>query len=63
MVDLRSIGDTGVVRTAVLAVAAPLALIAVAAAIAGLGTVIFNTLWETTLQQQVPARARARVSS
>ena len=46
-----------------LAIAAPLALIAVAAAIAGLGAVMFNTLWETTLQQQVPARARSRVSS
>ena len=46
-----------------LALAAPLALIGVAAAIAGLGAVIFNTLWETTLQEQVPARARSRVSS
>jgi hypothetical protein len=46
-----------------LAVAAPLALIGVAAAIAGLGTVMFNTLWETTLQEQVPAHARSRVSS
>jgi hypothetical protein len=46
-----------------LAVAAPLAVIAMAAAIAGLGAVMFNTLWETTLQRQVPARARSRVSS
>ena len=46
-----------------LAVAAPLALIAVAAGIAGLGAVTFNTLWETTLQQQVPAHALSRVSS
>ena len=46
-----------------LAVPAPLELIALAAVIAGLGAVMFNTLWETTLQQNIPAEARSRVSS
>jgi len=46
-----------------LAIPAPLEVIALAAVIAGLGAVVFNTLWETTLQQSIPARARSRVSS
>lgn len=48
---------------AMLAVAAPLVVIVLAATIAGIGAVVFNTLWETTLQEQVPAHARSRVSS
>lgn len=58
-----AIGLLPVAPTALLAVPAPLALIAVAALAAGLGTMVFNTLWETTLQQQVPEAARSRVSS
>jgi hypothetical protein len=46
-----------------LALPAPLFIIALAAMLAGVGGVVFNTLWETTLQQQVPAHARSRVSS
>jgi MFS family permease len=46
-----------------LALSAPLPLIIAAAALAGLGAVVFNTLWETTLQQHVPAHALSRVSS
>jgi MFS family permease len=46
-----------------LAIPAPLALIAVAALLAGIGGTVFNTLWETTLQQYIPADARSRVSS
>jgi hypothetical protein len=46
-----------------LAVPAPLALIVVAAVVGGVGNMTFNTLWETTLQQHIPAAARSRVSS
>lgn len=46
-----------------LAVPAPLVVIAIAAFISGIGGMVFNTLWETTLQQHIPAAARSRVSS
>lgn len=46
-----------------LALPVPLVVIAIAAMLAGFGAVVFNTLWETTLQQQVPPHARSRVSS
>ncbi len=46
-----------------LAVPAPLVLIAIAALVSGIGNMVFNTLWETTLQQHIPAAARSRVSS
>jgi predicted MFS family arabinose efflux permease len=45
------------------AIPAPLALIAVAALMSGVGGMAFNTLWETTLQQYIPADARSRVSA
>ncbi len=46
-----------------LAVPAPLGPIAAAALLSGVGGMVFNTLWETTLQQHIPAAARSRVSS
>jgi hypothetical protein len=46
-----------------LAVPAPLVLIVIAAPLAGIGGMVFNTLWETTLQQHIPPQARSRVSS
>jgi predicted MFS family arabinose efflux permease len=46
-----------------LAAPAPLAVIAASAAVAGVGTMMADTLWETTLQRQVPGHARSRVSS
>lgn len=49
--------------TLLLAVPAPLVLIVIAALISGFGSMVFNTLWETTLQQRIPAAARSRVSS
>jgi MFS family permease len=57
------IGLVPVVPTFLMAVPAPLALIAIAALMAGIGTMVFNTLWETTLQQHIPDAARSRVSS
>ena len=49
--------------TLLLAVPAPLVLIGAAAVISGIGSMLFNTLWETTLQQHIPPSARSRVSS
>jgi hypothetical protein len=49
--------------TVLLGAPAPLLVIAAAAVLAGMGSMTFNTLWETTLQQHVPAPVRSRVSS
>jgi predicted MFS family arabinose efflux permease len=49
--------------TVLLAAPAPLAVIVIGALISGIGPMVFNTLWETTLQQHIPAAARSRVSS
>jgi MFS family permease len=57
------IGLLPAVPTLLLAIPASLAVIAVAGLLAGLGAMVFNTLWETTLQQHIPEIARSRVSS
>lgn len=57
------IGMIPVVPTFLLAIPAPLVLIVIAAFLGGAGEMVFNTLWETTLQQHVPEAARSRVSS
>jgi hypothetical protein len=57
------IGLIPVLPMFLIAIPAPLAVIAIAALMAGVGTMVFNTLWETTLQQHIPAAARSRVSS
>jgi MFS family permease len=46
-----------------LAAHAPLVLILPALLIKGVSGMVFNTLWETTLQQHIPPGARSRVSS
>ena len=51
------------VPTALLAVRAPVAVIAAGALLAGGGNMIFNALWETALQQHVPPAALSRVSA
>jgi MFS family permease len=48
---------------ALLALHAPTAAIAGAALISGMGNMVFNSLWETALQQHVPAAALSRVSA
>jgi MFS family permease len=53
----------GAVPSALLAIPAATWLIALATLIAGGGVLIFNTLWETTLQQHIPADALSRVSA
>ena len=57
------VGLAPALPTFLLAVPAPLALIVVAAVVGGVGAMMFNTLWETTLQQHIPEAARSRVSS
>jgi len=46
-----------------LALHAPLAAILPAALLMGISGMVFNTLWETTLQQHIPSAARSRVSA
>lgn len=46
-----------------LAVPATLVLIVAAMFVAGINIMLFSTLWETTLQQHIPAHARSRVSA
>jgi MFS family permease len=56
-------GMIAALPTLLLAVPAPLALLVIAAAVSGVGAMVFNTLWEATLQQHIPPSARSRVSS
>ena len=49
--------------TALLALRAPVVVIAAGALLAGGGNMIFNAFWETALQQHVPASALSRVSA
>ena len=46
-----------------LALKLPWPILVVAALITGFGNMLFNTLWETTLQQHVPPAALSRVSA
>jgi hypothetical protein len=48
---------------ALIAIAAPTALIAAAALISGGGLMVFNALWETTLQAEIPPESLSRVSA
>jgi MFS family permease len=51
------------VPLAALALGLPVPFIAVGALLAGLGLMLGNTLWETTLQRHVPSESLSRVSS
>jgi MFS family permease len=51
------------VPSLLLAIPAPLALLIGVTLVSGFGPLVFNALWETTLQQHVPEHARSRVSS
>jgi hypothetical protein len=48
---------------ALLALHAPVVVIAAGAVLSGGGNMIFNSLWETALQQHIPAVALSRVSA
>lgn len=49
--------------TILLGIPASLAVLVPISVLAGVGPMVFNTLWETTLQQHIPAEALSRVSS
>ncbi len=51
------------IPTALLALGAPAVVVAAGALLAGGGNMIFNALWETSLQRHVPAIALSRVSA
>jgi predicted MFS family arabinose efflux permease len=53
----------GFIPTMLLAAGAPAVLIGAAAVVSGGGVMVFNTLWETTLQSHVPPAALSRVSA
>ena len=51
------------VPLALIALPAATVLVAAAAAVSGVGFSVFGTLWETTLQREVPLQALSRVSA
>lgn len=53
----------GAVPLVLLALKLPWETLATASLLTGFGSMLFNTLWETTLQQHVPAVALSRVSA
>jgi len=54
---------TWVIPWVLLAIPVATAIIAVGALVAGAGLMVFNSLWEATLQEQIPARSLSRVSA
>jgi hypothetical protein len=52
-----------VVPWLLLAVLAPVGVIAAGALVAGVGLMVFNALWEATLQARIPAESLSRVSA
>jgi uncharacterized membrane protein len=48
---------------ALLALRAPVVVIGAGALLAGVGNMVFNSLWETSLQQHIPPAALSRVSA
>ncbi|MGH7911270.1 MAG: MFS transporter [Candidatus Dormibacteraceae bacterium] len=57
------VAATFAIPVALVAVPAPAWLIALGAGIAGIGFSIFDTVWETTLQREVPRAVLSRVSA
>ncbi len=57
------IGLLPIAQLFLVAIPAPLAPITIAALAGGIGGMVFNTLWETTLPQHIPEAVRSRVSS
>jgi predicted MFS family arabinose efflux permease len=53
----------GFIPTMLLAAGASAPVIAAAAVVSGAGVMVFNTLWETTMQSQIPPAALSRVSA
>jgi MFS family permease len=63
LLAMSLIGLPAAAPALLLAGPASLWLILVAALIAGAAVLLFNTLWETTMQQHIPVAARSRVSA
>jgi predicted MFS family arabinose efflux permease len=55
--------ELAVVPTLLLALGAPVAPIAAGAAFGGVGAMLFNTLWETTLARNIPREVLSRVTA
>lgn len=53
----------GFIPTMLLAAGAPAVVIGAAAVLSGAGVMVFNTLWETTMQSHIPPAALSRVSA
>jgi hypothetical protein len=53
----------GFIPTMLLAAGAPAVVIGAAAVVSGGGVMVFNTLWETTMQSHIPPAALSRVSA
>ena len=53
----------GFIPTMLLAAGLPAVVVGAAAVVAGAGVMLFNTLWETTLQSHIPPDALSRVSA
>lgn len=58
-----SVGLTWVIPWFLLAIPAPTALVAVGALVGGAGLVVYNALWQTSIQEHIPPRSLSRVSA
>jgi MFS family permease len=57
------VGALWVVPWFLLAIPAPTAVIAAGAFLGGVGLIVFNALWQASIQEHIPARALSRVSA
>lgn len=57
------VGAVWVVPWFLLAIPAPAAVIAAGALLGGIGLMVFNTLWQASIQEHIPARSLSRVSA
>jgi predicted MFS family arabinose efflux permease len=63
MLLVTSAGAVVCLPLALLAAGAPVGLLAAAALVSGLGIMLGNSVWESTLQRHIPAESLARVSA
>lgn len=57
------VGAVWVLPWFLLAIPAPTTVIALGALLGGIGLMIFNTLWQASIQEHIPARSLSRVSA
>jgi MFS family permease len=58
-----TVGTVWVVPWVLLAIPAPTLVIAAGALLGGVGLMVFNTLWQASVQEHIPARSLSRVSA